>query len=163
QLGLLGLPSDRVSVVANYVPDIADQSAADRGAYALVAGRLSVGKGIATAIEAAAISGVTLKVAGDGPLAGELRDRAVDAPVEFLGRVPNERVWQLLRGAAMAVVPSVSADVMPYAALEAMAAGVPIVASDSGSLPEVVGPEHCVPRRDSQAFAREMRRLFDDP
>ena len=45
QLERLGLPGDRLDVVANYVPDVADASAAHEGAYALAAGRLSVEKG----------------------------------------------------------------------------------------------------------------------
>jgi glycosyltransferase involved in cell wall biosynthesis len=165
RLTRLGLPADRLSVVANYVPDdeIAAESRAHESHYALYAGRLSVEKGISHAIDAARESGVPLKVAGDGPLAGELRARADGAPVEFLGRVPPAEVHELLRGAAMALVPSVSGDVMPFAALEAMAAGVPVVASDAGSLPEVVGPESCVPKKDADALATRMRALFDDP
>jgi glycosyltransferase involved in cell wall biosynthesis len=163
QLERLGLPGERLDVVANYVPDVAADSNAHEGTYALVAGRLSVEKGIAMAVEAARISGVPLKVAGDGPLASELRELARDAPVELLGHVPPERVRELLHGAAMAIVPSVSADVMPFAALEAMAAGVPVIGSDAGSLPELLGDERCVPSRDAPALAAAMRRLFDDP
>ncbi|MFL5886084.1 MAG: glycosyltransferase family 4 protein [Thermoleophilaceae bacterium] len=161
QLERLGLPRERVDVVASYVPEA--PPAAHDGGYALVAGRLSVEKGVATAIEAAAISGVPLEVAGDGPLADDLRARARGAPVEFLGRVPRERLDDLLANAAMALVPSVSADVMPYAALEAIAAGVPVIGSDAGSLPEVLGEERCVPRRDARALAAAMRRLLEDP
>jgi glycosyltransferase involved in cell wall biosynthesis len=165
RLTALGLPADRLSVVPNYLPDdeIADASHADRGAYALFAGRLSIEKGVEHAVDAARESRVPLKIAGDGPLACELRDRAAGAPVEFLGRVPPTEVRELLKQAAMALVPSISGDVMPFAALEAMAAGVPVVASDAGSLPEVVGPERCVPKKDAAALAARMRALHDDP
>jgi glycosyltransferase involved in cell wall biosynthesis len=44
-----------------------------------------------------------------------------------------------------------------------MAAGVPVVASSAGSLPEVVGAERCVPRRDVRVMAAAIRRLWDDP
>jgi glycosyltransferase involved in cell wall biosynthesis len=164
RLTALGLPPERLHVVANYVPDdeIAASSRADSGEYAFLAGRLSVEKGVGFAIDAARESRVPLKVAGDGALEEELRRRAVGAPVEFLGRVAPSEVRSLLRGAAMALVPSVSGDVMPFAALEAMAAGVPVVASDAGSLPEVVGVERCVARKDASALALRMRRLWDD-
>jgi glycosyltransferase involved in cell wall biosynthesis len=167
QLALLGLDAGRVEVVANYLPDhvFADSSAAADGSYAVAVGRLSAEKGFSTAVEAAAISGVPLKIAGDGPLEAELRAQAdgLAAPVELLGRVPAADVPALLRGAAMAVVPSVGGDVMPFAALEAMAAGVPVVASRSGSLPELVGEERCVPRRDPHALAAAMQELWRAP
>ena len=51
---------------------------------------------------------------------------------------------------------------MPYAALEAMAPAVPVVATRSGSLPEVVGDERCAPRGDPDALAQAMRALWED-
>ena len=117
-------------------------------------GRLSPEKGFDTAVEAARIADVPLKVAGAGPL--ELPPGA-----ELLGHVDD--VPGLLAGAAMALVPSLGGDVMPFAALEAMAAGVPVIASRSGSLPELVGDERCVPRRDPRALATAMRALWDHP
>jgi glycosyltransferase involved in cell wall biosynthesis len=152
QLERLGLPRERTTVVANYLPEFADGSRAGEGSYALCVGRLSPEKGFETAIEAARLAGVPLKIAGHGPL--ELHG------AELLGHVDD--VAALLRGAAMVLVPSVGGDVMPFAALEAMAAGVPVIASRSGSLPEVVGDEHCVPRRDPQALAAAIRALWDD-
>jgi glycosyltransferase involved in cell wall biosynthesis len=122
-----------------------------------------VEKGAAYAIDAARQAGVPLKVAGDGPLEAELKTRASGAPIEFLGRVSTTDVHGLLRGASMALVPSISGDVMPFAALEAMAAGVPVVASDAGSLPEVLGPESCVPKKDAHALAERIERLHRDP
>jgi glycosyltransferase involved in cell wall biosynthesis len=153
QLERMGLPPGRTSVVANFMPRFAAESRADAGAYAVCVGRLAPEKGYEHAIEAARIAGVPLKIAGDGPLKLE--------GAELLGHVDD--VDALLRGAAMAVVPSVGPDVMPFAALEAMAAGVPVVAAASGSLPEIVGAERCVPPRDAAALAEAMRALWEDP
>ena len=165
QLALLGLPAERVSVLPNYVTDFAERSRADEGTYAVAFGRLSEEKGFDVAIEAARISGVPLKIAGDGPLAAELsaQTAAIEAPVELVGRLDGPQLAALLRSASMAVVPSVGGDVMPFAALEAMAAGLPVIASRSGSLPEVVGPDHCVPRKDPNALAEAMAALQADP
>lgn len=166
QLQALGLPGDSLSVVRNYLPaaEFASATAAGEGRYALAIGRLSVEKGFRYAIEAAARSRVPLRLLGDGPQADELRElaAATGAPVDLLGAVPPEEVREQLRGAAMAVVPSVGPDVMPFAALEAMAAGVPVVATRSGSLPEVVGEGRCVERRDADALAGAMTALWDD-
>ena len=166
QLARLGVPSDRLTVVANYLPgaEFATSTAAGEGRYAIAFGRLSLEKGFRYAVEAAALSRVPLRVLGDGPHAGELQElaAALDAPVELLGAVPPGEVRAQLRGAAMAVVPSVGPDVMPFAALEAMAAGVPVVAARSGSLPEIVGAGRCVERRDPEALAGAMSALWDD-
>jgi glycosyltransferase involved in cell wall biosynthesis len=47
--------------------------------------------------------------------------------------------------------------------LEAMAAGVPVIASNLGALPELVGEEHCVPANDPHALAARMQKLWRDP
>jgi len=51
-------------------------------------------------------------------------------------------------------------------AAEAMACGVPVVSSDGGSLPEVVGYDGdgiIVPKKDSRALAEAIKKLLDDP
>jgi glycosyltransferase involved in cell wall biosynthesis len=167
QLARLGLPPERVEVLPHYLPAsaFAWASRAHEGRYVLLAGRLAPEKGPEVAVEAAALSGVPLKVTGDGPLAAELRELAARrrAPVEFLGRVPREELERLLAGAAAVAMPSVGPDVFPFSALEAMAAGVPVVAARTGGLPEMVGEECCVPRRDPAALAAALDELWRDP
>ena len=165
QLVRLGLPADRVEALPHHLPPeaIDDHSRADGGAYALFAGRLSAEKGPDLAIEAARLSGVPLRVAGEGPLAEELRQRAAGAPVELLGRVPPARMRELVRGAALLVAPSRGGETFGLVALEAMGAGVPVVAARTGGLPEVVGDERCVPRGDVDALAAAMAALWADP
>jgi glycosyltransferase involved in cell wall biosynthesis len=167
QLALLGLPADRVEVLPHYLPDdaFAEESRADRGDYALVAARLSPEKGIDLAIEAAAASGVPLRVAGEGPAAEELAElsRRLGAPVELLGRVGRPELARLLRGAGALVLPSRYHEFAPYSVLEAMAAGVPVVATRMGGVPELVGPERCLPPGDAPALTTRLRELFDDP
>lgn len=167
QLARLGVPRERLAVLPHYVPAeaFADESQADRGGYALVVARLAREKGVDTAIEAAAAAGVPVRVAGDGPLADDLRALAgrLGAPVQFLGRVERKEVAELLAGAAMVLLPSRWDEFAPYAALEAMAAGVPVVATALGGLPELVGPEHCVPPNAAESFAERMAALWKDP
>lgn len=166
QLARLGVPAHRLDVVPNYLPEseFAEGSAAGDGRYAIAIGRLALEKGFVYALRAADLAHVPLRILGDGPLAEDLGGlaSATDAPVELLGAVPAEQVREHLRGAAMAVVPSVGPDVMPFAALEAMAAGVPVVAARSGSLPEIAGEGRCVARRDPEALAGAMSALWDD-
>jgi glycosyltransferase involved in cell wall biosynthesis len=167
QLAMLGVPSDRLEPLPHYLPEevFASASAAHEGSYALVAARLSEEKGIDVAIEAAAAAGVPLRIAGEGPAAGELAALAqrLGAPVELLGRVDRDRLADLLRGAGAVVLPSRYHEFSPYAALEAMAAGIPVLATRMGGLPELIGEERCVPINDTAAMAERLRSLWEDP
>jgi glycosyltransferase involved in cell wall biosynthesis len=167
QLVHLGVPADRIVALPHYLAAdaLADASQADTGGYALAAGRLAPEKGLETAVEASARAGVPLKVAGDGPLRPALRRliAARHAPVELLGRVDEAELARLRRGAALALVPTRGAESFGFAALEAMGAGLPVVATRAGALPEIVGEERCVPRDDPDALAAAMRALWDDP
>jgi glycosyltransferase involved in cell wall biosynthesis len=167
KLAELGVPDERLEVLPHYLPaeELALRSAAGEGRYALVAARLSPEKGIDTAIEAAAVAGVPLRIAGEGPQQGELEGlaRRLGAPVEFLGRVERGRVAELLAGAAIALLPSRYHELAPYAALEAMAAGVPSLGTRIGGLPELLGEERCLPLGDSAALAARLTELWDDP
>lgn len=83
-----------------------------------------------------------LLVAGDGPLRAELEDAArrrfPDGTVRFLGYV--ERVHQFMGACDVFVVPThpCLSEGFGLAALEAMASGLPVIATTVGSLPEVI-------------------------
>lgn len=167
QLTRLGVPAERIGALPHYLPgdELADASQADTGGYALAVGRLAQEKGLETAVEAAAQAGVPLRVAGDGPLRPRLR-RLISsrrAPVELLGRVEGRELRRLRRGAAMLVAPTRGSETFGLSVLEAMGAGVPVVASRAGALPELVGPERCIARDDPQALADAMSALWEDP
>ncbi len=138
----LGAPLDfeRVHVLAPpvRVPDHAAD--VQSGSYALVVSRLAPEKGVDVAIDACRIAGVPLVVAGDGPERDALQARAGDGDVRFAGQVDDAELQRLRAGAALAIVPSRSAETFGLAAAEAMAAGVPVVASRIGALPELVEP-----------------------
>ena len=167
QAALLGVPADRLEVLPHYLPAeaFAEHSRADQGSYALVASRLSPEKGIDAAIEAAASTGIPLRVAGEGPAAAELAAlaSASGAPVEFIGRLERASLARELAGAAMLLMPSRYHEFAPYSALEAMAAGVPVIASALGGLPEMLGAERCVPPGDAAALAGRMTTLWESP
>ncbi len=167
QLARHGLPADRLEVLPHHLPDdaFAARSRAAEGSYALVASRLSEEKGIDVAIRAAAEAGVPLRIAGEGPAEGELRELAarVGAPVDFVGRAGRRAMADLLAGAGAFLMPSRYHEFAPYGAIEAMAAGVPVLASRLGGLPELVGPERCLPVNADEPTARRLRELWDDP
>jgi len=120
---------------------------------------------VAAAIDAAAATGVPLKVAGSGPEEQALRDHAAAAggQVEFLGRLSPERLALVRRASALVLVPSRSDESFGLAALEAMGAGVPVIATRAGALPELVGEDRCVPRGDTDALTSRLAELWADP
>lgn len=163
----LGLPRDRVEALPHYLPAeaFAGRSRAAEGGYALVLARLSPEKGIDDAVWAAEAARVPLRIAGEGPERARLEDLAArsDSPVEVLGGVSTERAAELLTGAAVVLMPSHYHEFSPYSALEAMAQGVPVVATAMGGLPELLGSEHCVPLGDRNAFTARLAALWADP
>ncbi len=82
--------------------------------------------------------------------------------VRFLGRVDDATLERLRREAALAIVPSRSAETFGMAAAEAMAAGLPVVASRVGALPELVEEEALVEPGDPVALARTIERFWGD-
>ena len=167
QTALLGVPPDRIDIVPHYLPaeSFADRSRAAEGRYALVAGRLAPEKGVDTAIEAAALAEIPLRIAGAGPAARELAEFAEmnSAPAELTGRLDRAGLQREVAGAAMLLMPSRFHEFAGYSALEAMAAGVPVIASDLGALPEIAGAGRCLPANDPHALAARMRALWQDP
>ena len=111
-------------------------------------------------------------VVGTGPAQEELEGLAerlgIAGRVTWLGALPRRRVdevWPLLD---CVVLPSRTAphwvEVMPRAAIEAMAGGIPVVATTAGALPEIVGQAGIVvPEEDVDAIAGALQRLHDDP
>jgi glycosyltransferase involved in cell wall biosynthesis len=167
QSARLGVPGNRIEVLPHYLPAaaLAQGSRAADGRYALVAARLAPEKGIDTAIEAAALAHIPLRIAGDGPAREYLVELAnlAGGAVEFTGRLDRAGLERELAGAAMLVMPSRYHEFSPYSALEAMAAGVPVIASALGGLPELIGSERCLPPNDPHALAARMRVLWTDP
>jgi glycosyltransferase involved in cell wall biosynthesis len=104
-----------------------------------------------------------LVIAGEGPLRAELQRRIEDEglPVRLIGR--RDDVTELLGAADLALLPS-SGESRSVLAQEALHARVPLVATDSGGIPELVGDAaELVPPGDAEAFAGAVVRLLGDP
>lgn len=114
------------------------------GKQFLYFGRLSGEKGIATLIRAFGelSNGETLSIVGFGPEEAYLKrltkELYLEEKVRFLGPVYGDDLQQLLRAAKAVVVPSEWYENTPYALLETLASGTPVIAARSGSLPERV-------------------------
>lgn len=167
---LIGLPAGSVRVVPNGVPAQVAAVARRRGAEFVIGavGRLHHQKGFDVLIRAVAqIPGSQLVLVGDGP------DRAsLERLAENLGVGTQLTVvgWTDSVSARLADFDVVAApsrfEGLPLALLEAMMSRRPIVASNVGSIPDVLQDGYnglLVPVDDSTALARALRRLRDDP
>ncbi len=138
--------------------------------YVLYSGRLVPEKGMWTLMRAAQrLPQAEFRLAGEGPLRAELEAWCLQQGrfnVRFLGFVPPEDLPRLIREARCLVMPSEWYENCPMALLEALAHGVPVVASHIGGLPEYVTPGQeglLVPPGDDAALAEALSRLLSDP
>jgi glycosyltransferase involved in cell wall biosynthesis len=163
QLVELGVPAGRIVSLPNFVPvsAFADRSRADQGRHALVAGRLVPEKGFDTAVLACRAAGVPLVVAGEGPDESRLRALAAGGDVRFAGMLARDELARVRADAAMVLAPSRSDDACPYAVVEALAAGVPVIASDRGGLPELAGTVEAA--QDVGAWTHAVARAWREP
>ena len=140
----------------------------------LAFGRLVEKKGFRYLVEAAArVGGIRVVIAGEGDLRGELEAlaRECHAPVTFCGTLDRASMAGALAASDVAVVPSIvdragNVDGLPNALLEALAAGLPVVASRVAGIPDVLTDGEnglLVPAQDSPALAEALRRLLREP
>jgi len=109
---------------------------------------------------------VELVLVGDGPLRGELEALATDLGVfdhvRFTGEISRRRVYEVFRRSDIFAMPS-HAEGFCVAAVEAMAAGLPVVASDIPVFHEVIGePGIFASSEDPEMFAEELSNLVVD-
>ena len=140
----------------------------------LFAGRIAPEKGLDVLVEAfrrvelARPGATTLTVCGTGdsrtvmPIVRTTRAPELDGKVTWAGHVDD--ISAEIARADAGVVPSRAPEAFGLAALEFMAAGIPVIASEIGALPEVIGPDGIlVPPDNPAALADAMLRLIDSP
>jgi glycosyltransferase involved in cell wall biosynthesis len=138
-----GLPADKIELKPNFVADPGPRAApAAASATVLYVGRLSPEKGVELLVEAWRELGdgpLELVVVGDGPLRERLARRPA-ARLRLAGRLPAEEVRRQMLAARALVLPSVWYEGQPMAVLEALAAGLPVLGSAIGGVPELLAP-----------------------
>jgi glycosyltransferase involved in cell wall biosynthesis len=137
--------------------DVERFSLAQPGDHVLFVGELVSHKRPEVAIEAAVAAGRRIKIVGTGPELNRLRGR-YEGAAEFLGRVGDKDLARLYAEAAALVVPNV--EEFGIAAVEAQAAGRPVIAVDGGGARETVVPGQTgllVADADAGALAQALR------
>jgi glycosyltransferase involved in cell wall biosynthesis len=140
---------------------------AHAGRGVLAVGRLIHDKGMDTLIDAAAQAGQPLVIAGVGPERGELERRAAarGGDVTFEGMASRERLAALYRSTGCVVLAARRGEGLPNVLLEAMAHGLPVVATPVMGVADLVHPEInglLVPPDDAAALAAALTRITGD-
>lgn len=165
-------PHALVRVVRNGIAESEFETIAPRpdATDIVCVGELRPVKGIDVLLEAIAImarSGrkVTATIAGEGPDSQKLREQAkqlgIDTQIRFIGHCPARKAFAMGR---MLVMPS-RAESLPYVALEAAAAGIPMIATDVGGVHEIFGPHSAelIPPDDLGALIASITAALTKP
>jgi glycosyltransferase involved in cell wall biosynthesis len=166
----LGLPRGAVGTVYNGLPRLELDPASRNGSGVVLGsiGRLDEQKGYELLVDALAdLPGASAVIVGDGPEREALESRASETGVadrlELAGWSDDARSY--LPAFDVFVLPS-RYEGFPLAIVEAMLAGLPVVAADVGSIPEAVVDGETglvVPPDDVPALTAALRRMIDDP
>jgi glycosyltransferase involved in cell wall biosynthesis len=126
-------------------------------------------KHLVEAFEELNMGNVRLTIAGDGEHLGALRDmvqkKGLDNIVKVLGRVPHEDVASLMLDSDIFVIPSKRVEGFPMTIPEAMFAGLPVIGTSMGGIPEGIEEGKTgfvVKSGDSKILAKALRELVLD-
>ena len=166
----VGAPKSLMRVVHNGVTaeEFTPVTPRDDATDVVFVGELRTLKGVDVLLDALALVArdghpLTATIVGDGPDAPAFREQAsrLGIAANFTGPMPARTAFALGR---CLVVPS-RAESLPYIVLEAAAAGMPLIATNVGGIPEIFGPQavSLVPPADVAALARALASTSRDP
>lgn len=168
---LLRVERSRLRVIHHGTRFVETPAGAGRQPWILHVGAVQTRKNLVRLIEAFEIAAPApwrlVLAGGEGFGARQVRDRAAASPardrIEFTGWVDDRRLADLYARSSLMAFPSLD-EGFGIPVLEAMAWGLPVVASNSSSLPEVCGDAALlVDPTETEALSTAMRTLIEDP
>jgi glycosyltransferase involved in cell wall biosynthesis len=135
-----GFHADKIVVKPNFIAQDSGVGTG-QGGYAFYVGRLSPEKGIDTLLSAWQQLGnhIPLKIVGDGPLSQQVQQAAAEfSNIEWLGRQPLEKVYDLIGEAQFLIFPSQWYETFGRVAIEAFSKGTPVIAANIGAIAELI-------------------------
>ena len=173
-----GLDPERISVIPNPAPPVDRSVSTDELRERLgvesptfvFAGRIVEQKNLPLAVAALGqVAGATLIIVGDGPAQDELVKAIASSGagdrIFLKGALPRSEAIAWMRAADAAVLPS-DWENFPHAAVEALTAGTPVIATAVGGVPEIIEPGVnglLVAPGDASAFGAAMTSVVEDP
>jgi glycosyltransferase involved in cell wall biosynthesis len=170
-----GIAGDQLTVIQNGI-DVESFAPSPWGTAMLTLGfigHLGKHKGLEVLLHALSLmdaSKVRLLVVGTGEEADRLQtscqERGLNPYVTFYGQVDNQRMPAIYQQIDVLIVPSIWPENSPVTITEAMASGIPVIASDVGGIGEMVEDGvtgYLVPLRDSLAIAERIGRFLTRP
>ncbi len=177
QMMKAGIRGNRIFIIPRLVEDrffeVDPTDSILGGDRIIFVGRFSSEKGIQVLLRAfdivtKGIPNVKLTLLGEGPLKGMIRRyverKNLSRNMEIVGKVPYEHIHKYLADSTLFVLPSLN-EGLPNALLQAMAAGLPIIASKVGGIPEAVRDEVdgiLVNPGSPSELANEVLKLLED-
>jgi len=137
------------------------------GDFAFYFGRIIDEKGVNLIVAAAKQVNIPIKIIGDGPDMAKLQAEVIQHKlkhVEFLGEMWGKELNELLYAARFVIVPSIWHENFPYVIFQAFAAGKPVLGSNRGGIPELVGQDRGIlfEPTDVEELASAMMKLWND-
>jgi len=162
-----GLPAERIFVKPNFSHDVIGQSHTP-GSHALMIGRLSPDKGVATVLQAwETLGDVPLKITGDGEMREVVEQFVESRPdIKYLGFVDRKELSELVQNSRFLVFASQMYEVFPMVIAEAYASGIPVIASRLGAMIELIRDGETgslFNPGDANDLAVKVRWLWDHP
>jgi glycosyltransferase involved in cell wall biosynthesis len=137
------------------------------GEFALYFGRIIGEKGVDRIVDAAERVSIPIKIVGDGPDHEELSRRCKQGNlkhIEFLGPCWGEELKRVLYASRYVIVPSLWHENFPYVIFQAFAAGKPVLGTNRGGIPELVGDRRGIlfDPDDVSSMSEKMSQLWQD-
>jgi glycosyltransferase involved in cell wall biosynthesis len=167
-----GIPSEKMIFLPAPVaiPELQTSSVSKEDAYILFFGRLSEKNGITTLLKAMRyIPKIKLQIAGAGELGSLIQDHVAGEKTEnisLLGFLSRENLHKKIRNSRFTVFPNHCYHLCPSSVLESFAHGKPVIASNLGSVPELVRDGITgllFEPRDERDLAEKIRCLYENP
>lgn len=164
-----GYAPERLVHIPNFLflPPFREAGREKKDPYLLYVGRLSEEKGPRTLLKAAEGADISLHIAGTGVMEEEIRAtlrRPGFSRVKLLGFLNETALAEEMLGASALVLPSEWYENGPYAAIEALRCGKPLIGSRIGGLPELIQNNGILAQPgDAEGLFAAMRRMLTLP